>query len=116
MSETANSRTDFNRVMDLLKEGAQAEAADLCRQAIAREPGDVNFIALLGTILLRMNENEEALQLLQRAVKIAPGFPKAQEDLGTVLLNLKRHEEAAKHLLKATQLDEKVSATIRACP
>jgi len=107
VSETVNSRTDFNRAIDLLKEDAQAEAAALCRQVIARDPSDVNFIALLGAILLRMNENEEALQVLQRAVNIAPGFPKAQEDLGTVLLNMKRHEEAAKHLLKATQLDDK---------
>jgi tetratricopeptide (TPR) repeat protein len=107
VSETANSRTDYNRVIDLIEEDAKAEAVALCRQAIARDPGDVNFVALLGAILLRMDENEEALQVLQRAVSIAPGYPKAQEDLGTVLLNMKRHEEAAKHLLKASQLDDK---------
>ena len=95
MSATANSRTDYNRVIDLVEEDAKAEAVALCRQAIARDPGDVNFVALLGAILLRMDENEEALQVLQRAVSIAPGYPKAQEDLGTVLLNMKRHEEAA---------------------
>jgi tetratricopeptide (TPR) repeat protein len=105
VSETANSRKDFNRIMDLVNKGAMDEAAALCRHAIIRDSGDVNIIALLGTILLRTNKNEEALEILQRAVDIAPGFPKAQEDLGTVLLNMKRHEEAAKHLLKATQMD-----------
>jgi len=102
-----NPRTDFNRVIDLVKKDAKAEAVALCRQAIVRDPGDVNFVALLGAVLLRMDETEEALEVLQHAVSIAPGYPKAQEDLGTVLLNMKRYEEAAEHLLKASQLDDK---------
>lgn len=105
MSRPDNSRILFNKALDLLKENAHEEAEGLCREAVAREPSDVNFIALLGTILMRGGKLEEAEFWLRRAVDIAPGFPRAQEDLGTVLLNLKRAEEALPYLKKAIDLD-----------
>lgn len=104
MSEPLNLQNSFNRAIDLLKENAHSEAESLCRKAIAQEPSDVNFIALLGTILLRKGELEEAEKQLRRAVSIAPGFPRLQEDLGTVLLNLKKPGDALPHLLKAAEL------------
>ncbi|MFK7731234.1 MAG: sulfotransferase [Pseudomonadales bacterium] len=105
MSRPDNSRTLFNKALDLLKENAVEEAEGLCREAISCEPSDVNFIALLGTILMRGGKLEEAETWLRRAVGIAPGFPRAQEDLGTVLLNLKRAEEALPYLQKSIDLD-----------
>ncbi len=104
MTEPLNLQTSFNRAIDLLKENAQDEAESLCRAAIAQEPSDVNFVALLGTILLRKGDLEEAENQLRRAVTIAPGFPRLQEDPGTVLLNLKKPAEALPHLLKAAEL------------
>ncbi|MFT4823550.1 MAG: tetratricopeptide (TPR) repeat protein [Halioglobus sp.] len=104
MTEPLNLQTSFNRAIDLLKENAQQEAESLCRAAIAQEPSDVNFIALLGTVLLRKGDLEEAEIQLRRAVTIAPGFPRLQEDLGTVLLNLKKPADALPHLLKAAEL------------
>ncbi|MEM8501147.1 MAG: sulfotransferase [Pseudomonadota bacterium] len=105
MSRSDNSRILFNKALDLLKENAHEEAEGLCREAISREPSDVNFIALLGTILMRAGKLEEAETWLRRAVAIAPGFPRAQEDLGTVLLNLKRPEDALPYLQKSVDLD-----------
>ncbi len=106
MSRPDNSRNLFNKALDLLKENAHEEAESLCRDAILREPGDVNFIALLGTILMRTGKLEEAETCLRRAVSIAPGFPRAQEDLGTVLLNLKRADEALPYLQKSVELND----------
>ena len=56
MSDQKNPRQVFERVITLLKSGARAEAESLCRESIQRDPGDVNFRALLGTILAERNE------------------------------------------------------------
>ena len=94
----------FERAILHLKSGAGEEAEALCREVLERDPGDINFVCLLGSILGRRGALNEALELLQRAVKVAPGHAKAQEDLGTVLLNLNRPKEALIHLERAGEL------------
>ena len=93
----------FKRAVDLMKENANQEAESVCLQALETDPSDVNFIALLGTSLMRQGKLDDAEQTLRRVVKIAPGFPRAQEDLGTVLLNLKKPAEAIPFLVKAIE-------------
>ena len=94
----------FDRAVELVKGGARQEAEALCREAVEQNPGDINFVALLGWILAQDNQLEEAASLLRRAVRTTPGHAKAQEDLGTVLLNLNRPEEALEHLERAQAL------------
>tara|TARA_E500000178_G_scaffold183407_1_gene181829 strand:- start:3167 stop:5167 length:2001 start_codon:yes stop_codon:yes gene_type:complete len=94
----------FERAISHLKSGANEKAEALCREVLERDPGDINFVCLLGSILGRRGALNEALELLQRAVKVAPGHAKAQEDLGTVLLTLNRPEEAVIHLERAREL------------
>jgi tetratricopeptide (TPR) repeat protein len=103
VSASPNSKAMFDRAIDLLKEDAGTEAESLCRQALSLDPADVNFIALLGTILSRRGELDEAEKLLRRTLEIAPGFPRAREDLGTVLLNSRQSAEAITHLRKAVE-------------
>lgn len=103
MSEQ-HPRKVFERVIALLKGGARGEAESLCRERLEIDPGDINFVALLGTILAEKHEFEEAAALLARAVKAAPGHAKAHEDLGTVLLNMNRASEALPHLERASSL------------
>ncbi|MEH6586591.1 MAG: sulfotransferase [Halioglobus sp.] len=105
MTDPINLKDLFKRAVDLMKECADREAEIVCLQALDLEPGDVNFIALLGTSLMRQGKLEEAENTLRRVVKIAPGFPRAQEDLGTVLLNLKKPVEATPFLMKAVELN-----------
>ncbi len=76
----------------------------LCREALEHNPGDINFVALLGWILAESNQLEEAEKLLRQAVRTTPGNAKAQEDLGTVLLNLNRPQEALEYLERAQAL------------
>ena len=76
----------------------------MCRETLQTDPGDINFVALLGSILAEKGELEEAETLLTRAVKAAPGHAKALEDLGTVLLNLNRADQAIPHLARASEL------------
>ena len=87
-------RAVFERAVSLLKGGARQEAESLCRDMLERDPGDINFVSLLGSILATRGAYEEAVDLLSRAVTAAPGPAKAREDLGTLLLNLDRAEEA----------------------
>ena len=96
-------RAVFERAVSLLKGGARQEAESLCRDMLERDPGDINFVSLLGSILASRGAHEEAVDLLTRAVKAAPGHAKAREDLGTLLLNLDRVEEALPHLERALE-------------
>ena len=93
----------YNEIIELLQSGADGEAEQLCRQAVD-DNGDVNFIALLGTILARRDDLQEAESHLRRAVQIAPAYPKANEELGSVLLNRGKPLEAIPFLRKATEL------------
>ena len=97
-------RASFERAISLLKGGARQEAESLCRDMLERDPGDINFVSLLGSILATRGAQEEAVELLSRAVKAAPGHAKAREDLGTLLLNIDRAEEALPHLERAREL------------
>ena len=73
-------RAVFERAVSLLKGGARQEAESLCRDMLERDPGDINFVSLLGSILATRGAQEEAVDLLSRAVKAAPGHAKARED------------------------------------
>ncbi len=103
MSEIIPKRR-YNEIIEHLKNGRDAEAEKLCRQAID-ELGDVNFIALLGTILARGNDLHAAERELRKAVQIAPAYPKANEELGAVLLGLGKPDEAIPYLSKAIELN-----------
>jgi len=98
-----NPRNTFDRAISLLKNGAQDEAETLCRSWLSENARDVNFLSLLGSILLRKNDFEEAEKTLRTVTQIAPGYPSVHEDLGTVLLNLGRSEEALISLQKAIE-------------
>jgi len=97
-------RKIYERAINLLKKGEREDAERLCRDALQRDPGDINFVALLGSILAGAGAMEEAADLLGRAVRSAPGSASAREDFGTLLLNLDRPAEAAEHLEKARSL------------
>ena len=100
----SSPRQVFEQALQLVKSGDRDLAANICRDALERDPGDINFVSLLGSILAGSGELVEAIQLLQRAVRAAPGHARAQEDLGTLLLSGGRAEEAIVHLEKARSL------------
>ena len=102
MSEQG-SRKLFEHVINLLKNGSESDAEKLCRSQLAEFPRDVNFLSLLGSILLRQNDFEGAEENLKIVAEISPSYPKVQEDLGTVLLNLGRPQEAVLPLQRAIE-------------
>ena len=62
MNESETPKRKYNQIIELLQKGAMPEAETLCRNAVD-ELGDVNFIALLGTILAQ--SDHPGLLLLQ---------------------------------------------------
>ena len=104
MSAKPHPRQIFERIIALLKSGARDEAESVCRRAVEGDPGDINFRALLGTILAERNQWQEAEECLRHVIKVAPGHARAHEDLATVLLNQSKAEAALPLLERATQL------------
>ena len=104
-----NPKRVFERVIALLKSGDQDEAELLCRARLSEDSRDVNFLSLLGSILLRKNDFEGAEKILRNVIDVSPNYPNVQEDLGTVLLNIGKPEEALIYLQKAIQDNPKNS-------
>ena len=91
--------------MGLITAGRMTAAAAACRDALERDPDNVNMTALLGAILLKAREIKEAELHLRRAIELAPNFAKPHEDLGLLLLETGRPDEAVGILQNATRLD-----------
>ena len=58
-------RKVFEQAVALLKAGRRDEAETLCRNTLERDPGDINFVALLGSILADKGDLDEAEILLE---------------------------------------------------
>ena len=98
----------FDEALERVNAGNPREAERICREAVQRNPKDVNMLGLLGAVLVKMRRLGEAEQVLRRTVSLAPTFAKPHEDLGFVLLELERHDEAVEVLQKAVRLDPKL--------
>jgi tetratricopeptide (TPR) repeat protein len=105
MSQAAASRATLNEVIELINAGKRGEAEAICRDAIQRNPDDINMTALLGAMLLKAREMAEAERFLRHAIELAPSFAKPHEDLGYLLVEQGRPEEALPILNTATRLD-----------
>lgn len=105
MSQPYASRQKLNEAIELINAGEAHKAEALCREAIERNPRDVNMVALLGATLLKTGQISEAEKFLREAIELAPSFAKPHEDLGTLLLEENRPDEAAEILRNATRLD-----------
>jgi tetratricopeptide (TPR) repeat protein len=101
-------RAEFEETIALINRGEFAVAESRCRAAMQAWPRDVNVIALLGALLIKLNRDAEAEKLLQQAIALAPGFAKPYEDLGYLLVQGNRAAEAVPHLQRATELDPKL--------
>jgi tetratricopeptide (TPR) repeat protein len=104
-SGVAAPRATFHQAIRLLNGGDAEGAIAVCREALAEDPDDINFTALIGAILLKARRLDEAEQQLRRAIALAPSFAKPHEDLGLLLLQQRRNEEAEVVLRRAVTLD-----------
>jgi len=93
---------------------AQINAGDLrgaemrCRAALVDYPRDINMLALLGALLIKLERADEAEAALRQVIADAPTFAKPHEDLGQLLVQKNRAAEALPLLERATHLDPKL--------
>ena len=105
MSQQHASQAKLNEAIQLINSGQADKAEALCRDAVERNPRDVNMIALLGATLFKTRQTREAEKFLRDAIELAPNFAKPHEDLGILLLEENRPDEAVILLQNATRLD-----------
>jgi tetratricopeptide (TPR) repeat protein len=98
----------FDETIALINSGELGAAETHCRAALDRYPRDVNMMALLGALLIKLDQLAEAEAKLLEAIAEAPTFAKPHEDLGRLLVRQKRPSEALPHLERATHLDPKL--------
>ncbi len=98
----------FDQAIALIGAGDLGGAEARCRAALAAYPRDVNMLALLGALLVKLERHEEAEATLRQAIADAPTFAKPHEDLGHLLVQSNRAGEAVPLLERATRLDPKL--------
>jgi tetratricopeptide (TPR) repeat protein len=101
-------RTVFDEIIALVGAGDLARAEALCRSTVERYPRDVNVLALLGAVLIKLERDDEAESTLRSVTGLAPTFAKPYEDLGFLLLRRNRAAEAIPLLERATHLDPRL--------
>ena len=104
------ARAAFERALTFLRAGDGAMAEQLCREALADQPGEPNLTSLLGAALNRQGRGAEAEPLLRRALDEEPNYAKGHEELGRSLLQQGRAEEALSSLRQAVALDPKLQS------
>lgn len=90
--------------IDFLKQGDFDKGIGMLRQALQRQPDDVDALLNLGMALSDRGELDEAVQLLQRLVHLAPADARGWVALGVVHARCKRSAEALQAFRKAVEL------------
>ena len=76
MSDNRGSRNAVNAVFRLINAGQFDQAESVCRAHLSNEADNVNILALLGAILLKLGNIEEARETLEKTIEIEPAFSK----------------------------------------
>jgi len=71
MTGTFASRSALNEAVTLINTGQINNALEICRSAIARNPDDINMVALLGATLMKTRKASEAEKYLRQAIRFA---------------------------------------------
>jgi Flp pilus assembly protein TadD len=84
--------------------GHLAEAEEVYRQVLQREPSSAAAMHLLGVLALQAGRNEEAVELMQRAITQRPGAADFHCNLGLALAGVGKFDEAVAALGRALEL------------
>src|SRR5580765_5080983 len=103
-------RALFDEAIALIDSGDPSSAERHCQRALEAYPRDVNMLALLGAVLIKLERHAEAESRLLEAIKMAPTFAKPHEDLGRLLAQRGRAADARGHLERAVRLDPQLDA------
>jgi tetratricopeptide (TPR) repeat protein len=82
-----------------------AEAEDIYRQIVAKNPHDVYAITQLGDVLRELERYAEAEASYRQAIAFDPNYAHAYSRLGSLLRKLERYDESEDAYLKAIDRD-----------
>jgi tetratricopeptide (TPR) repeat protein len=88
----------------LLVQNKPAEAVEILKEIVQRNPEDEDVRYNLGIALSRLGQNEEAAKEYREALRIFPDYAEAHNNLGNLLLQMGDREEATKHLEAAVKI------------
>jgi len=88
-----------------LREGRFVAGAAEYRHAVEADPENLRARQSLGSVLLRLDDQNGALEQFQAAVRLAPESARAQSDLGVLLAQTGDTERAIHHLRLAVELE-----------
>lgn len=86
------------------RSGRIAQAEDLYRRILARDPEQVDALHHLGLACHQLGRGEEAIEYLRRAVLLSPDFAEAHNSLGVALAGAGKPEDAALSYRRAIAL------------
>jgi len=69
-------------LLNALERGQIRRSVELCRLAIARQPGRPDFYVNLGRVHLKGHQKKEAVEAFREGIRAAPDDPDLQEYLG----------------------------------
>ncbi len=84
----------LERASTLYAQGRWAEAEELCRSVLEREPGQPGALTLLGIVLAQTRRAQQAAELLGRAAAAMPDSAEAHVNHGNILRTLGRYGDA----------------------
>ena len=84
--------------------GEIEEAEQICREALKKQPDDVNGLRLLASIASKMEQKEDAIVLLERAVELKPKFAGAWGDLAESYTEIESYGKALDAVQRVIQL------------
>jgi len=95
---------DFNRAMQLQGAGRLADAQALYQNILARAPGHVGALHLLGVCHFQQGRFAEGVPLVEKALALKPDYAEAHNNLGNGLKALRRIDEAIAHYHRALDI------------
>ena len=88
-----------------LREGRFVAGAAEYRRAVEADPGNLRARQSLGSVLVRLGDQEGAIEQFEAAVSLAPESARAQSDLGVLLADMGDTQRAVQHLRLAIELE-----------
>lgn len=105
--------TIVNWVIELLQEGAYAQAEPILRSLNARYPNNSTILLNYGMMLSDLGRYEEACKLLEHLLQIEPNNPNAWNSLGVALNRQGKEAAAIEALEKSLEVDPENGYTLR---
>ena len=105
MTTPESSRTALDDLFRLIDSGQVQHAESRCRAYLKDRPDDINLLALLGAIYVKLGRIDDAQPILEKTIQLEPEFAKPHEDLGALHLRREDAEEALHYFDEALRLD-----------